>query len=330
MVELTVDQLKDLSRQLSKSQDAASTLVILDKLKQGLQPTEDIIRQSKVGVAVGKLRSNPDKKVSELAKELVRTWKAQVDKQRKQQQQQQQNGSTSNNSSKSPSAAPSPSTPAPTGGAGGLASNNNTPKKPAAEREGATTTTTKTAESSGDSEADAKIDFEILNDKTRNACLKLFYSSLEVGKEANGWAASTIFKSALAIEKATLQVQGKGSVNADYRNKVRSLSLNLKDKNNPGLRAKVVNGQVTAEELVNMSSDELASDARRAEREELQMQNLFKAKGAAAQEAETDAFQCGRCKQRKTRYYQMQTRSADEPMTTFVTCVACGNKWKFS
>jgi transcription elongation factor S-II len=26
---------------------------------------------------------------------------------------------------------------------------------------------------------------------------------------------------------------------------------------------------------------------------------------------------------------QMQTRSADEPMTTFVTCVNCGNKWKF-
>lgn len=25
---------------------------------------------------------------------------------------------------------------------------------------------------------------------------------------------------------------------------------------------------------------------------------------------------------------QLQTRSADEPMTTFVTCVACNNKWK--
>lgn len=32
---------------------------------------------------------------------------------------------------------------------------------------------------------------------------------------------------------------------------------------------------------------------------------------------------------RKTTYYQMQTRSADEPMTTFVTCVNCGNRWKF-
>lgn len=32
-------------------------------------------------------------------------------------------------------------------------------------------------------------------------------------------------------------------------------------------------------------------------------------------QAETDAFKCGRCQQRKCTYYQMQTRSADEPMT---------------
>ena len=31
--------------------------------------------------------------------------------------------------------------------------------------------------------------------------------------------------------------------------------------------------------------------------------------------AETDAFQCGQCRQRKTKYRQVQTRSRDEPMT---------------
>ena len=40
-------------------------------------------------------------------------------------------------------------------------------------------------------------------------------------------------------------------------------------------------------------------------------------------------FKCGKCKTYKTTYYQMQTRSADEPMTTFVTCLNCNNKWKF-
>lgn len=39
-------------------------------------------------------------------------------------------------------------------------------------------------------------------------------------------------------------------------------------------------------------------------------------------------LKCGKCKGKKTTYYQMQTRSADEPMTTFVTCHDCGNKWK--
>ena len=30
----------------------------------------------------------------------------------------------------------------------------------------------------------------------------------------------------------------------------------------------------------------------------------------------TDMFLCGRCKQRKCTYFQMQTRSADEPMVS--------------
>lgn len=41
-------------------------------------------------------------------------------------------------------------------------------------------------------------------------------------------------------------------------------------------------------------------------------------------------FKCRKCGSKKTDYYQMQTRSADEPMTTYVTCKSCGNRWKFS
>jgi len=39
-------------------------------------------------------------------------------------------------------------------------------------------------------------------------------------------------------------------------------------------------------------------------------------------------FTCGKCKSRKTVYYQLQTRSADEPMTTYITCVKCNHRWK--
>jgi transcription elongation factor S-II len=45
-------------------------------------------------------------------------------------------------------------------------------------------------------------------------------------------------------------------------------------------------------------------------------------------EASTDGFTCRKCKSKECSYYQLQTRSADEPMTTFVTCITCGNRWK--
>ena len=39
-------------------------------------------------------------------------------------------------------------------------------------------------------------------------------------------------------------------------------------------------------------------------------------------------FKCKKCGSRKTTYYSLQTRSADEPMTNFITCVMCKNRWK--
>lgn len=40
------------------------------------------------------------------------------------------------------------------------------------------------------------------------------------------------------------------------------------------------------------------------------------------------SFKCSRCKSQKTWFYQLQTRSADEPMTNFITCSNCGKHWK--
>jgi transcription elongation factor S-II len=53
-----------------------------------------------------------------------------------------------------------------------------------------------------------------------------------------------------------------------------------------------------------------------------------KSKYEVNMDAATDTFTCRKCKQNKCSYYQMQTRSADEPMTTFVSCLSCGNRWK--
>ena len=44
-------------------------------------------------------------------------------------------------------------------------------------------------------------------------------------------------------------------------------------------------------------------------------------------QATTSDFTCEKCKQNNCTYYQMQIRSADEPMTTFVTCTDCEIRW---
>lgn len=45
-------------------------------------------------------------------------------------------------------------------------------------------------------------------------------------------------------------------------------------------------------------------------------------------EAMTDQFRCGRCKKRECVYQELQLRSSDEPMSLFVTCLNCGNRWR--
>jgi DNA-directed RNA polymerase subunit M/transcription elongation factor TFIIS len=45
--------------------------------------------------------------------------------------------------------------------------------------------------------------------------------------------------------------------------------------------------------------------------------------------ATVDIFKCRKCNETKCTYYQLQTASIDEPMTTFIACKVCGYQWKF-
>ncbi len=130
------------------------------------------------------------------------------------------------------------------------------------------------------------------------------------------------------IERNIFEACGR-TITEDYKSKGRLLFLNLKNLKNPELRESVLTGEIAAEVLVRMTSSEMASKDLIRQRE-ASAEWHRKASILGQQEATTDMFRCGRCKERKCSYYQLQIRSADEPMTTFVTCTNCGNRWKMN
>ena len=108
-----------------------------------------------------------------------------------------------------------------------------------------------------------------------------------------------------------------------YIQKLKTIIFNLKDVK---LLNKLKNKEFKAHELAFMSHQEMVPDKWKEllELQKIKDENKF----ADKIEASTDDFTCYKCKSKKCTFYQLQTRSADEPMTTFVTCLNCGNRWR--
>ena len=109
-----------------------------------------------------------------------------------------------------------------------------------------------------------------------------------------------------------------------YIQRVKAILFNL---TNEELFNKLITKSIKAHELAFMSHQEMRPDLWDVllEQKKIKDENKFSPKI----EASTDDFMCSKCKSKKCTFYQLQTRSADEPMTTFVTCLECGNRWKF-
>ncbi|XP_023954752.1 transcription elongation factor S-II [Bicyclus anynana] len=114
-----------------------------------------------------------------------------------------------------------------------------------------------------------------------------------------------------------------------YKNRVRSRVANLKDPKNPTLRTNFLNGVISASRLAKMTPEEMASDEMKNLREKFIKEAIDDAQLATVQGTKTEMLKCGKCKKKNCTYNQLQTRSSDEPMTTFVLCNECGNRWKF-
>jgi len=109
-----------------------------------------------------------------------------------------------------------------------------------------------------------------------------------------------------------------------YLDRMKSLFINL--KNNKELIKKIKKKEIKMKDLSFMTHQELYPE---------KWKTLINAKikrdknmTSVNLSAATDEFKCYKCKKSKCTYYQLQTRSADEPMTTFVSCLVCGNRWK--
>ena len=111
-----------------------------------------------------------------------------------------------------------------------------------------------------------------------------------------------------------------------YKSHMRSVYFNL--KNNPNLVASIgiEEGQLKPHEIAFMTHQDMMPErwtvllAKKAKEDA----NRYEVNVQAA----TDSFTCRKCKSRKCTYTQIQIKSSDEPMTTFVSCLDCGARWK--
>lgn len=249
------------------------------------------LKSTKAGVAVGKLRHNQNKDIARMANEIVSKWRKNVDaaKDAKKRKLEQ---------SKSPTPKDSPAPPS---------SSYSTPYKGDPEKRHFKTD---------------NVDISRTGNRSRDGSIGVLYNGLAYRATES---IEEVLQRAMEVEAAAYAVYKETS---EYPKKIRGLMTSLKRKDNPELGRRVLGGEIAPEKFVVMTDEELASEAQRARDRELERENMLKAQVPMAQKSISDSLQCSKCKQKKVSYSQAQTRSADEPMTTFCECTVCGHRWK--
>ena len=114
-----------------------------------------------------------------------------------------------------------------------------------------------------------------------------------------------------------------------YISKIRSFYSNICKTSyiqNPDFKDKLISGEIKPKDIAKLSVYEIYPDNwaelldKKTKRDKLKYE--------MKPQAMTDQFKCRKCGSRSCSYYEVQTRSADEPMTQFISCLDCGNRWK--
>ena len=108
-----------------------------------------------------------------------------------------------------------------------------------------------------------------------------------------------------------------------YIDRLRSIYINLK---NPTIMQTIINGELAPQSFAFMTHQEMKPERWKSLIETKMKRDANKY--VNNKQASTDMFTCRKCKSKRCTYYELQTRSADEPATIFVTCLDCGKNWK--
>ncbi|CAN8100942.1 unnamed protein product [Discula destructiva] len=296
---MLLEHIDNLKKAVAEKESSSTIVTLLKALEKEDAPTENVLRKTKVGQIVGKLRHNPGvpEEVRDEAKKVVDKWKQAV------QQKKPSKGVMAPTRTSTPSQTASPAPP-PT-------PSNNKPYEGDIEKR--------------DFRKTDNVRYTVTDSTTRNNSMGLMYNGLAYMCRDS---VETVTAKATEVEAAAFK--HFGGETAEYRAKMRSLFQNLKVKSNRELRRRVMSGEITAAEFIKMSPDELKSQEHKERDKAYEKENINNAQVAQPEKSVSDALTCGKCGQKKVSYTQAQTRSADEPMTTFCECLACGNRWKFS
>jgi transcription elongation factor S-II len=114
-----------------------------------------------------------------------------------------------------------------------------------------------------------------------------------------------------------------------YISKIRSIYSNIKEDSyiqNKTFKNRIISSEIDPNTIADLSSYDIFPEVWR-ELIDLKTRR-DKLKYELKPEAMTDVFKCRKCSSRSCSYYEVQTRSADEPMTQFINCLECGNRWR--
>ncbi|KAI5286062.1 RNA polymerase II elongation factor [Ascosphaera aggregata] len=332
-------KLKVLQKAVSDNQPTSTIISILEELKRGVKPTEQTLRQTRVGVIVNKLRQHKTPEIQSRAGEIVSRWRNEMNRQKAAKAGASTNGGNANGingasslstaSGSSAAAAAAAAAAATAGVVSSSASSRQATVSPKPSNLAAINTDEKldrctVAPDKRNYKADG-INVQLTGNPTRDGCIGLLYNGL---CHTRTEPPRVILQKAAAIEAAALKHLGKGDLNNTYRTRLRSLFMNLKSQQNPGLRVRVLSGEFTPEQFVKASNEELMSEERRELEKKYHQENMNRAMVAKQERSISSSLQCGKCGQKKVTYTEAQTRSADEPMTLFCTCMNCGKTWK--